>query len=253
MFTITFYFDDREDRPDRQSSRDCMKYIKKISKEDNVEVKIVTSRLKNYDVLIVVKTQIGEWKAGCEIKRTSTDDFRKSLHNGHLKNQMQRMYELKNPFWLLVVGEVTNLVDSKALSTISTEVEGLGGRYHNPRNEYFLAHKLMRIAEIASMEKKIIFEPFTQPVIKDDSIIVKQLLQIPGMGDDAYNITSNGQVPNYIRLLFSPTEQKVIKDMVNKDLIAKSLSDISRRVKNVPSQTKPLQKMVKFVDWFFGE
>jgi ERCC4-type nuclease len=252
MFIITIYFDDREDRPDRLSIKECIEYIKKIATEDNVQVKIVTARLKNYDVLIVVQTPTGEWKAGVEIKRTITDDFRQSLHSNHLKDQIRRMFELKNPFWLIIVGEITNIVDRKAISTISTEVEGVGGRYYEARNEYFLAHKLIRIAEIASMEKKIVFEPFTQPVLKDDSILVRMLKQFPEMGDDAYNITKNMNVSNLLHLFFAPVEIQKILSMIDKDAIATRLSIVSRTAKNKPAQSKPLKKFVDFVEWFFN-
>jgi hypothetical protein len=247
-----FYFDDREDRPDRQSSQDCMKYVKKIATEDNLPIKIVTARLKNYDVLMVVMTPTGEWQSGWEIKRTITDDFRKSLHSNHLKDQIRRMYELKKPFWLVVVGEPTNLVDRKAISTLSSEIDGIGGRYYEAKNEYFLAHKLVRQAEVASMEKKIVFEPFTQPVLKDDSILVRMLKQFPDMGEDAYNITKCMNASNFLPLIFSPTEVKKVLDIIDKDMTVNRLSMASRHMRNKPQNSKPLKKFVDFVEWFLG-
>jgi hypothetical protein len=244
-----FYFDDREDRPDRQSSQDCMKYVKKIATEDNLPIKIVTARLKNYDVLMVVRTPTGEWQSGWEIKRTITDDFRKSLHSNHLKDQIRRMYELKKPFWLVIVGELTNLVDRKAISTLSSEIDGLGGRYYEAQNEYFLAHKLVKVAEVASMEKKVVFEPFIQPVLKDDSILVKMLKQFPGMGEDAYNITG-GKIENFIHLLNEETGKEILR-IVDKKEFAKSLSVTSRFIKKKPQQSEPLKKFVDFAEWFF--
>ena len=247
---IIFYFDDREDRPDRQSSHDCILHVKKIAREDNVPVKIVTARLKNYDVLLVVKTPAGEWKSGWEIKRTITDDFRRSLHSNHLKDQIRRMYELKNPFWLVIVGGIENIVDRKAMSTISAEVDGLGGRYYEAKNEYFLAHKLMRQAEVASMEKKVVFEPFLQPVLKDDSILVRMLKQFPDMGEDAYNITKSGK--NFLETLFYEKTRLEILKIVNKEEVVNMLSATSRAMRNKPQQSKPLKKFVDFVEWFFG-
>jgi ERCC4-type nuclease len=246
----TFYFDDREDRPDRQSSHECIGYVKKIATDDNVPIKIVTCRLKTYDVLLVVRTPTGEWKSGWEIKRTMTDDFRKSLHSNHLKDQVRRMYEQKNPFWLVIVGEITNLVDRKAMSTLSSEIDGIGGRFYEAKNEYFLAHKLVRQAEVASMEKKVVFEPFTQPVLKDDSILVRMLKQFPDMGEDAYNISKSGK--NFLQALFYEKTRHEILKIVNKEEVVNMLSATSRAMRNKPQSSKPLKKFVDFVDWFIG-
>jgi hypothetical protein len=106
---------------------------------------------------------------------------------------------------------------------------------------------IMRIAQEAAGEKKVIFDPYLEPTFKDDSLLVKMLRQSPRLGDDADVLGGFGA--NFLELF----DMQDIVNVMGYDTIALEISNKVRKEKGKPEQKKPLESINNLVKWFFGD
>jgi hypothetical protein len=225
-----------------------------LPKDRKIVIKVVKAVLDVYDVFFVGKNIVtGETvKVGKEAKRINTGDFEASRNSGHLKEQVSRFRRDVHSH-VSFIGNIDDLSSSgkQSLLTLKSEIKAMGAHCDTVKSDRWFMFEMLRDIQVAIGHKVISIDPVCEPVKKDDSLLTKQLKQVKGMGStDAEYF---GKVYNYpLDMFFDEDQIEEIKKMVDFDSLYLLLSNLLRRMKGKKDQKKPLQKMVKLTNDFFG-